>query len=656
MTNVRTGITIAWIEFARGTGLFGLGRLFGLRRNPVLGKDYISLTLLVAIVITLIAFSITAGRGVSENITQIMVGHVQKAGAPIWVFVNTSREAIDGNTLSVFRNGAGFDGSDGEQATAVASPESLIGKLNFYPVTELEMRSPYVQLPTSDAWNAEADGGDLAVDFRGWAVDADNPLWASNTNGPATDFSVVLSRSLFEKHFNYPKYRAFLAEQLTAAELSRLPANLKEISNLSHIYLALPFGNETKRLLSFDVIWADNLPGLQKVSMLVPYEIVARARAVWENPKLSLVFETDLDDYEESFQILDSIEFRGLDLASSKSFVDENEEPKNMKELTACLGKSVEELRNKETLTLAFRRAPHWPLVENCLKTSRLNGYPNLIYNFNNYRGWHADGRFVTASCSAVRPHVLVRDADSSCRGEEGAIRFTPFPYFRTGLVFVPPGIAIISAVEDVLSFSDRKGAVFLIPETYWDALLRMDFTQKIIRYVTSAIGALGLILLAMVLFLQISPLLSGRRKTYGLLLARGVPWRALYFGAFFQFLLITVFATLIATGLTLFLHAGLEHFFAASEAAETAKSRFGLPDPRFLPEGSVDDALISQIVNSIGGSLVLSSLGVGLSMLAFLIIVLWRIPIRASTVPVELLVGRPVADANSQEKRNEAV
>jgi hypothetical protein len=654
MIGLPTGLAIAGTEFVRGTGLFGLGRIFGVRQGSSVGRDFMALTLLAAIVIALIAFSITAGRGVSENITQIMVGHVPKAGTPIWVFANTGRDALDADILSGFKNHGGFDTARNQKAAAPGIHKG-IGRLDFYPVTEMEMRDPLIQLPVLEAWQTKANPGEVPTEFRGWAVDRTNPVWAVNTPGPGSAFAVVLSRSLFEKHFDFSKYRAHMAEVLSTAELARVPETLSRVTELAEIYLSLPFDTTRRRLVPFQVIWADSLPGLQKISMLVPYEIITRSRTVWENPDLSLAFETDVDDFDEPFQILESMEFRGLGLASSRAFVDDAGRLENFDNLLACLGNGVTVNDESNSITLEFEHVTRWSAVDECLTASGLRQFPNLSPNFASYTGWQVSGRTVTAPCNSVRPYVRERDPDNRCWNADDTISFTPFPYFRSGLVFIPPGLDTISAVEDVLNFADERGAVFLVPETYKDALLRIDFTQKVIQYATSAVGALGIVLFIMVLFLQISPMLMGRRKTFGLLLARGLSWKAIYLGTFFQFAMVTFFAALIGACLTFALHFALESFFSSSAAAETARLRFGLSDPRFVPEATGGTSLISLLTNTIAGSLVITAASVAILMLIFAALILWQVPVRAGTVPVELIVGRPTETVNPEGERRKA-
>lgn len=646
MSALTSGLQLALKEFSRGTGLFGLSRLTG---TPVTtsGRELLAITLLFAVIITLAAFAITAGQSVSRNITQIMLGHISGAGTPIWVFGNVNRQGLDQEVLAAFQNGDALFSQTADSAPADAmAAQPMLSQLQFHPVSEIEHNDAHVRLPALDAWNSAPTPGADEVSFRGWALDPQNPIWRANAPETGVSRTIVLNRSLFEKHFDFEKYRAALVETLDRPTLATVPESLANVTDLKTLFLEVPFETSRNRLLPFEVIWADSLPALQKISMLIPYEAVVRSRAVRENPNLKLLTATDIDDYGDPGSILHSIEFRGID---DSAYLDQNGQLKGLETLVGCLGGSAHSTSTDANVTITLDAILSWESAKTCLSEAGLSDYPEMLPNFNFYPDWSVEGRFVTAACRDIRPSEVSKHPAAACRDDAAKLTFTPVPYFRTGLVFIPSHMDTIASVETILSFGDSRGTVFLIPETYRDALQRMDFAKKVLQYLGTATLVLGAITLSVVLFLQIHPIFSSRRKTYGLLLARGMPWWSIYLGAFLQIALAVIVAMLLAFGLLLLLVSGLESFFETSEAAQTATERFGLIDPRLIPIDTSQGGSWHRVWDIIN-SVVMSGVVTTLLGIVFTAATLLQISLTRSTLPVDLILGRSKSSASVQK------
>lgn len=627
---------IAILEFSRGTGLFGFGRLVGLRRTGA-GGDFVSLTLLSAVIIALVAFSASAGRGIAENVTQVMLGHIRGAGTPIWLLANFSRDAaVDRPALAVFANGGGYASASPPLENVEPAVASALGRLSFFPVAETEMRDPLLQLPADAIWRLNAFEGAAPTEFRGWVVDLDNPVWTAFAQSPRDPRTVVLNRKLFRDHFDYAAYRQFLAETLPPAAAVQMPPQLDDISDLKAVYLSLPFDGNRRRLVNFDVVWADNLPGLQKIAILIPYEIASLARAAWENPGITVTFEDDRDDFGDPFQIVERVTFLGADTASARPFLDDGQ----MERFSQCLGPGVRPAHTERMKRFDFLAITSWAPVEQCLETAGLTDYPNLSPGFTSHPAVSVTGRVVTAPCHAVSDRIVQASDDPGCRAD-GLVRFEPFSAFRTGLLFVPAEADIAGVLDTVRQYGDARGKVFLIAESYQDALARMDFTQKVVQYLTFAVGGLGFALCASVLYLQIRPLLLARAPTYGLLLARGLRSGAIYAGVIVQIVMTIAIGAAIGLVLLLAIRYGVEWAFGRSAAAATARTDFGLLEPRLIPVAETGAGNpLSRLMAGLAG-FAASVAAIGFTLLAFALATLWSMPLRRSTAPVELIVAR---------------
>ncbi|MCB1379679.1 MAG: hypothetical protein KDK89_15120 [Alphaproteobacteria bacterium] len=662
-------ITLAIKEYVRGTGLFGLP---GVQKSKG-GHDLVSLTLLSAIVIGLVTFSLSAGRGVTENITQAMLGHVRGAGAPIWVFTNIGR-GLDANALAVFANRGGYEPGEGV-APSEADPEvqQALGRLSFYPVVELEQLDPLVQLPAagigdaavagadtaafaqasgaassangSDVWRKKVTENDVSVEFRAWAVDLKNPVYAVNAGDAAGPRTVVLSKKLFRERFNYENYRKVIAAQLPAPLLDDMPVSLDDLTELHGIYLALPFSIDEWRLLKFNVVWADSLPGIQKISMLIPFDMVMLAKAVRNKAALRFVLEEDVNDYDEPFQTLKRFTLVGVDRPKSQKLIGDGSA---LALLDSCLSARAREKTRKarasrqDSSNLLFEVPPSvsWVTAQACLSRAGLGDYHDVRPGFDSSPPVTARGRTIEAECESIRD-PSGQSGPSNCDTGNAKMLYRPEAYFRAGLVFVPPGVDIADTIRNIKQYGDSKGKLFLIGETYQDALGRMDYTQKVIGYLTAAVAMLGFLLCASALYLQIRPLVAARLPTYGLLLARGIHAYSIYAAVAVQMLIAVMIASIFATVLVSAIYVAFEWMFGQSTAAHVARVEFGLSEPRLIPLPV--DAAGHELswLTSVAPSLSIGVAVTALLTLVFALTSLLGIPLRRTTTPVELIVGR---------------
>ncbi|MCO6188248.1 hypothetical protein [Rhizobium sp. L1K21] len=621
----KTVTTVFMREFLRGTGGFGVGRFFGVRRTRA-GQDFLALFGLCAILIAMAAFSISAGRGISQNLANALLGHVRNAGVPIWV----NGHPENGFAISAVYTGRSFE-------TSVDTAAHPLG--TFYPVTEIEPGDYAIRLPADDNWERVSTRNFAEVDIRGWSIARNNPLWLQYGNPDDSIQTVILSRTLFNAHFRYDAYRGALEKLLPRPAVEELPKALSDVTELEDIYLSLPFRQETRRLLRFKIRWAESLPALQKISFIVPEEISTLAAAIRSNTSLALTFASDRDDLDEPYRVLEGYAFRGLSLPATQKRLQHMGGDKAFDELARCLGTAATIDRTGSRLAIHFGSPTTRLYADQCVETAGFTDFPNMHPVFTAYPQIEVDGAQLEAPCSALAIRLRMKPDGMPC--DEGMTGYFPDAHVRNGLFFVPSGSDIAGFLDRVGAEHDESGKrMFRIGENYLDALGRMDFTRKVIAYLSGSLALLGLILCVVVLYLQMQPMAARRAAGYGLLLARGMTPGQLYFGFMLQIGLCLAVAAVAAVGLNLALLVSIEHWFQSSDAAAAARAGIGLMEVRLVPIAAAAWAPYGIWVSDLLRSVTLSFAGVLLAALSCAAVILYRLPLRPHSLPVDLMTG----------------
>lgn len=623
----RTVLQVFMREFVRGTGLFGLGFLFGIRRHRT-GQDFLSLFGLGAIIITIVAFSSSAGRGITENLTNAMLGNIRGAGAPIWVLGHPENGFVVDPTFS----GVTLKGGKEER------PEP-----RFYPVTEIEPNDFLIKLPDKDIWATISQSKDTSTEVRGWAISRDNPVWRQYADENASISTVILSRSLFEQYFQYPKYREALAKVLPATALQQVPETVNDFSTLKQIYLSLPFQDNRRRLVKFDIRWVDSLPALQKIAFIVPEDIVSLGSAVRSNSGIGLAFPSDVDQYDKPYQILTGVTFRGMTTSRFKKALEERGGDKIFDDLLKCVGPSATMERDGGRLSIKWKEVVDRKDVYACLSTANMDKLPNFSPAHSPVPELVAQGSIVETTCQALSNANRLIAEPPACT--DGKVKYIPNPHVRSGLFFVPSNEDIAAHLDTIKGYRDGKNrAVFIIGENYLDALGRMDFTKKVISYLTAVMAVLGLVLCVVVLYLQMRPMVSRRAASYGLLLARGMSPVEIYAGFFIQILATVLVSALVAVLLYIGIRVAIEHWFQSSDAAIAARKGIGLLEVRLIPVSDDGGAIFGIGIKEIISSTLLGLVTTAIIMIACGFGALFRLPLRRRSLPISLIAGGSTA------------
>ncbi len=626
-------------EFTRGTGLFGAGRLFGIRRHGF-GGDFISLFGLGAIIITIIAFSISAGRGITENLSNAMLGNIRGAGAPIWVF---------GHPANGFVIDPAYVGISPDETTIAATTDA--GKINFYPVTEIEPKDSHMRVPGDMSWSNLSSSGDANVDMRGWALSRKNPVWLQYAGISASINTIILSKALFRAHFHYDQYRQALAPALPAPALRNVPETLRDLGELDHIYLSLPFQESRRRLVRFDIVWAESLPALQKISFIVTDDMLSLAAAVRSNAGLAMAFDTDRNQFDEPHSILTGFSFRGTTTGAVKKALAAAGGDAAFERLVKCLGPSAGMEARESRVAIRWNEVFYAGDANSCLAEAGLKDIPNLAPAYSPFPRMVVEGALLQAPCEALSNTNKAAAVPKDC--VEGPVSYLPNRDIRNGLIFIPGNHDIADDLDRIKAARGLHGGpVFLIGENYLDALGRMDFTKKVIAYLSVAMAMLGAVLCFAVLYLQMRPMIARRAASYGLLVARGMSPGAIYVGFMMQLLLTLAASAIAGIVFYMLMRLGIEYWFQSSDAAQAARAGIGLLEVRLVPMR--DDAwnILGVGLSELAASIAVSFAITACIALVCAFLVMHRLPLRLHSLPISLIAGRSSAQAAAPARK----
>ncbi len=613
----RAALRPAVLEFRRGLTLPG--------RPAPGGRDHAALVALMTLLITMIALALDARRSLETNLVHALVGHVPGAGTPLIVQPHVDRliAGFDARALAVFRNHGGF------APTIARHPDqaSPLNELDAFPFVEIEPESPFLRLA---GW--AATGTSEAPRLSGWAVDRNNPLWRNAVGDDGRPLTIVIDRRLARRAFSYAAYRAAVAPRLPAPARNALPVTVADPAMLDTLYFDVIFSGEDTRLVPFSIVWVDGLPALQEIAMLVPIDVLARASAAFRYPALAFVTERDRDEAGDPAMELTRLTALDTDLAADGT------EAGAPQALATCLGSDVTtEIRPTRTILHVNGRYSYGDFTA-CMTHAGIGTGARIVPGFRRHPTIEARGRALSVACDGIEggriPHRLLEACRQKSAGERAP--FTVFSGFRAALVFVPDGISPAEALSALLAERGDKmpggnNRIFLTAESYRDAVTRISYSHGVIAYLGAVLAALGLAIAACVMAGQILPMLDRRRRTFGLMLARGIPAGAIALGLVLQIALAATIATVCAFLLRIGVITLVDLRFTASPTAELARTMLGVAHPVLL--GSATMPAAGSAASLFAGAGLVTLIAIAAAALG-----LWRIGLTPDAAPVDLM------------------
>ncbi|MBF0096729.1 MAG: hypothetical protein HQM04_09940 [Magnetococcales bacterium] len=616
------------------------------------GRDFFWLTLLLALVISMALLLVGTRAGLVERFTDAILGTLRPHGVPIWVTAHwENHEGIQSGLLDRLK----------------AFEKRVPGEdfaLSVHPYRRLAESSPHVRLPVEGIWTS-------GVPWVGWAVYGTDPLWTLGLNpggegstppagggttvgenqdalnkGEERDMvlsgtalsaeeksqgwqglplTVVLSESLFNKQFDYNAYREAIQPMLQKKKLRRLPAKPPqgELKNaLSTLWLKVTVGNR-EEVLPFNVRWVHHIPSMEKVAFLFPLSTYHALMAAYHFPELRYDPLSMGKGNQDHFRWLLSAGFPKDTLTSYERCIH-----------TAVAATGLTDLpRVREDVCSKPSAADIRPLKDESKplgQGSRPDGvesWDTLNHDSNN-RLWLPCQRLPRSNAlrgtlcpeeikpnTAITPMFVPWDVTSDGNSLAAVHVYVPDP---TRLSRGIQGLLGLRTADDVRALS--------IQTMYQDALNRFNLLSDLLTTMVPAYALSFGLFLSALLLAQVGALIGHRRHHYGILLSRGFTWAGIYAKLIWQMILATAVGGTVAVFafiplLRLLLEDGFKGIISHYQDLLPPGYDFEILPLPWHP--------IMVTVGEVLGAVLVVSL-----------ILLFRLPLRWSTAPSDLLHG----------------
>lgn len=279
-------LKIAWIELRIN--------ILSFRDSPV-PRDFLKALFFTFLFALALALSIGIYQSVPQRMMQILLGALPGSDAiPVRVRFHGDRlTALDAPTRRAFQNDARFAGLllSPYRKVDFEQPPVRLPNYALNPAT----RKPYASSP----WNG--------MELKGLAIAAAGPAdpiwnWAQRQNGqkrPLKPFDrvVIVNRHVFQKHFNYEKYRNFLVRKVGSDALMRFLPPVREVQkNLKALKSLLFLVSENRlygRLQNFRILWVDGLPLPGQAVFILPLSTYESYLAAWNRAGIRIFPEAN---------------------------------------------------------------------------------------------------------------------------------------------------------------------------------------------------------------------------------------------------------------------------------------------------------------------------------------------------------------------------
>ena len=487
---------LAWTEFSLP--------FRHLRSGVPGGRDFLWLTSLLMLVLTLGLLLQATRVGLLERFVDVFLGTVEEHGVPIWVIPNP-----------VSRGSIKFISND-----VIKEVENE--GLRIFPYREVDAGFSHVELPSQSIWKTQSD---LAPKFSGWAVYLNDPLWPeTKVDIGKLPLKIVINRTLFQKHFDHRRYNEIMRNKISGSLFSEITdEQFSSRRPTDDLWLNIRSGNRSS-LQKFEVTWRDRIPTIRNIVFLFPMSTYHALNEASNYPELR---------YYPEYEGNAGSRLRRITVSGDVGH--ENFQ----KFLTTTKGKASQ---TRGRTVVAFNFPQNKFLVDELLSDMKLNYRALEVVN-----GHHIIDKktHIELPCDVIPERELRklktnRDGDGQCSGLKDVT--SAGNGFLRAFIYVPDRTTLNSAVERSLEIHNQALSVHPI---YKDALNRFGFLTKIIDALRWPYGIILLLFLISVLGIQIGTLVDHRRGRYGIFLAKGVNWIELY-----QMLYIQIgFALIIGAG-----------------------------------------------------------------------------------------------------------
>ena len=574
------------------------------------GRDFVWLTLLLAMVVSMVLLLVGSRAGLMERFTDALLGTLRPHGVPVWVTSHWENdERIQSDLLLDL------------QKLAIALPGESFG-VTTHPYRRLANSRPRIKLPTNKIWSEKTP-------WVGWAVYADSPMWSVGLDSGAsikkTDdywlglpLTIVLSDSLFAKNFDYPAYLEQVRPVLLEKKLRPLPdllpsSGLKSV--LHTLWLKIVVGDQ-ERLLPFQTRWVHHIPGMEEVAYLFPMSTYHAILAAHHLPQLR-------------FNPMNR--GRGDPIMAHQQLTGDSYPRAAISDYARCVQRKVANIGLDVFPIISAKDCPKPALA--LLKTaadkianSAGGGWDTLDHD-NSSRLW--------LPCRNLPWNDALRFnlcPDKAQQADMSGL-FVPWDVtkygtaYKTVQVYVPDPTKLNLSIKKLLALKTSTGLQALnIPPLYRDALNRFNLLSDLLVTMVPAYSMTFGLFLVFLLLALVGTLVGHRRSHYGVLLSRGVTASSIYSKLGLQMALVTIVGGAIA----IFAIIPLSRILLADGFVAIISQYQDL-----LPPGYIFEVLPlswKTAAFTVGG--------VYLAVVTVTMILLLQLPLRGNTAPSDLLHG----------------
>ncbi len=509
-------LRLAWIEFSLP--------FRHLRSGVPGGRDFLWLTLLLTLVLTLGLLLQATRIGLLERFVDVFLGSVEGHGVPVWVIPNPvsrgSIKFISNNVIDEVQNEG----------------------LKIFPYREVDAGFDKVELPGAGVWRTQSE---LEPKFSGWAVYINDPLWPETVAEVGSlPLKIVISRTLFQKHFDYQRYNEVVGQLLPEAIFSELTQKRFESQRpLDHIWLNIRAGDRTS-LNKFEVTWVDRIPTIRNIAFLFPMPTYHALQEAANYPELR---------YFPEYQGANGLRLKKILIANDI-------QPEKFDNFLAATKGTASKRRGKTIVN--FETPQQTILIKSLL--ANLGSTFRHLEDVEGHRIIDLQTH-IELPCGTVTKRDLKKlnpktNGNAGCRVRKNVT--SAGNGFLRAFVYVPDRTNLNNAVKRSLEIHNKALSIHPI---YQDALNRFGFLTKIIDALRWPYGIILFLFLIAVLGIQIGTLVDHRRSRYGIFLAKGLSWGELY-----QMLYLQISFAIVIGALSAFVITSALKQVVASIIAET--------------------------------------------------------------------------------------
>jgi hypothetical protein len=558
---------LAWTEFSLP--------FRHLRSGVPGGRDFLWLTSLLMLVLTLGLLLQATRVGLLERFVDVFLGTVEEHGVPVWVIPNP----ISKGSIKFISNDVIKD----------VENEGL----RIFPYREIDSGFSPVELPSRSIWKTKSE---FAPKFSGWAVYLNDPLWPeSKVESGKLPLKIVINRALFQKHFDHRKYNEVMRNKISGKLFSEITdEQFLSLRPTEHLWLNIRSGNRSS-LQKFEVTWRERIPTIRKIVFLFPMATYHALNEASNYPELRYFPEYSGD---AGFR-LKRITVSG-DLGH-----------KNFNKFLATTNGKASQKRGRTVV--AFRSPQNKFLIEDLLADMKLTYRALEVIHGHQIidRKMHVELPCEVIPRRELKKLKTIRTGNSQCGGLKDVT--SAGNGFLRAFIYVPDRTTLNSAVKRSLEIHDQALSIHPI---YRDALNRFGFLTKIIDVLRWPYGIILLLFLISVLGIQIGTLVDHRRGRYGIFLAKGVNWFELYQMLYIQIGFASIIGVVGASIINSIIKQAVSKILTST--TQEFQDTLNITNFEILPFAWIDYALVTF------GAFVLAQ--------CFATIILYRLPINSRT------------------------